>query len=210
MVSPDVLVTFLVAVFAICVAPGPDMAFVVASGVSAGRRGGVLAAVGITAGVSVYVVLTALGVGALIRTIPALTEVIRLAGAGYLGYLALVTWRTAGSQVADDELRDERPGSSIFWRGMITNLTNPKIVLFFAAFLTQFVDHGRGSVALQLLVLGLILQAVGLIVDVAIGLAAGTVRDVFVRRPGLYALLDRGAAFVFAALAAALVAEAFL
>jgi len=76
--------------------------------------------------------------------------------------------------------------------------------------LTQFVDPGRGSVALQLLAVGLMLQAVGLVVDVAIGLAAGTVRDVFVRKPGLYALLDRIAAFVFAALAAALVAEAVL
>jgi threonine/homoserine/homoserine lactone efflux protein len=209
-VQPDVLVPFLVAVLAICVAPGPDMAFVVASGVAAGRRGGVLAAVGISAGVGVYVVLTALGVGALIRTNPAFAEVIRLAGATYLGYLALATWRAAGSRATDDDLGGERRGSSIFWRGMITNLTNPKVVLFFAAFLTQFVDPGRGSVALQLLALGLILQAVGLVVDAAIGLAAGTVRDVFVREPGLYALLDRVAAFVFAALAAALVAEAVL
>ena len=210
MISPDVLMPFLVAVLVICVAPGPDMAFVVASGVSAGRRGGVLAAVGITAGVSVYVVLTALGVGALIRTVPAFAEVIRLAGASYLAYLALVTWRAAGSARTDDDLGNGKRGSSIFWRGAITNLTNPKVVLFFAAFLTQFVDPGRGSVALQLLVFGLILQAVGLVVDVAIGLAAGTVRDVFVRKPGLYALLDRIAAFVFAALAAALVAEAVL
>ncbi|MDQ3864593.1 MAG: LysE family translocator [Actinomycetota bacterium] len=210
MISPDVLMPFLVAALAICVAPGPDMAFVVASGVSAGRRGGVLAAVGITVGVSVYVVLTALGVGTLIRTIPAFAEVIALAGAAYLGYLALTTWRAAGSQATGEDLGSERRSSSIFWRGTITNLTNPKVVLFFAAFLTQFVDPGRGSVALQLLALGLMLQAVGLVVDVAIGLAAGTVRDVFVRKPGLYALLDRVAAFVLAALAAALVAEAFL
>lgn len=209
MISPDVLVPFLVAVFAICVAPGPDMAFVVASGVSSGRRGGVLAAVGITAGVSVYVVLTALGVGVLMREIPAFTEVIRFAGAAYLAYLALVTWR-ASSAKAGDDLGGEMRGSNIFWRGTITNLTNPKVVLFFAAFLTQFVDPERGSVALQLLALGLILQAVGLVVDVAIGLAAGTVRDVFVRKPGLYTLLDRVAAFVFAALAAALVAEAIM
>jgi pimeloyl-ACP methyl ester carboxylesterase len=68
----------------------------------------------------------------------------------------------------------------------LRNLTNLKAVLFFATFLTQFVDSGRGSVALQLLALGLILQVVGLVVDVAIGLAAGTVEDVFVQEPILY------------------------
>ena len=210
MIAPEVLLPFLLAVLAVCIAPGPDMAFVIASGVSAGRRGGVLAAFGITAGVGVYVVLTALGVGALIRTVPAFAEAIRLAGAVYLGYLAFVTWRAAGWATMGKGLGEERRSSSIFWRGTITNLTNPKIVLFFAAVLTQFVDPARGPVALQLLTLGLILQAVGLAVDVAIGLAAGTIRDVFVRKPGLYALLDRVAATVFAVLAFALLAEVLL
>lgn len=210
MIAPEVLAPFLLAVLAICIAPGPDMAFVIASGMSAGRRGGVLAAVGITVGVGVYVVLTSLGVGTLIRTMPAFAEAIRLAGAAYLCYLAFVTWRAAGSAAADEYLGGEKRARGIFWRGTITSLTNPKIVLFFAAFLTQFVDPARGPVALQLLTLGLIFQAVGLAVDVAIGLAAGTVRDVFVRKPGLYAVLDRVAATVFAVLASALLVEAFL
>ena len=76
--------------------------------------------------------------------------------------------------------------------------------------MTQFVDPGRGAVALQLLVLGLILQAVGLVVDVAIGLAAGTVRNAYVRKPGLYAILDRIAATVFGVIALVLVVEALL
>lgn len=211
MVAPEVLLPFLLAVLAVLVAPGPDMAFVVASGVSAGRRGGVLAAVGITAGVSVHVLLAALGTGALLRAVPALAEGISLAGAAYLGYLAVVTWRGAGSSAVGAGLEGGGEGYwSIFWRGMVVNLTNPKIILFFAAFLTQFVDPARGSVALQFLTLGLILQTAGLAVDAAMGFAAGSVRDVFARRPGLHALLDRVAASVFAVLAAALLVEVFL
>lgn len=210
MVTPEVLLPFLLAVLAILVAPGPDMAFVVASGVSAGRRGGVLAAVGITVGVSVHVLLAALGTGALLRAVPALADGVRLAGAAYLAYLAVVTWRAAGSAVVGAGLEGGKGYSSIFWRGMIVNLTNPKIILFFAAFLTQFVDPDRGSVALQFLTLGLILQATGFVVDAAMGLAAGSVRDIFARRPGLHVLLDRVAATVFAVLAAALLVEVLL
>ncbi len=209
-VAPETLVPFLLAVLALLVAPGPDMAFVVASGVSAGRRGGVLAAVGITVGVSVHVLLAALGTGALLRAVPELAETIRLAGAAYLAYLAVTTWRDAGSAVVGGSLAGGKELSSIFWRGMVVNLTNPKIILFFTAFLTQFVDPERGSVALQFLALGLILQSAGLVVDAAFGIAAGTVRDAFARRPGLHALLDRVAAAVFAALALALFIEVLL
>ena len=210
MVAPEVLLPFLLAVLAILVAPGPDMAFVVASGVSAGRRGGVLAAVGITVGVSVHVLLAALGTGALLRAVPALAEGIGLAGAAYLAYLAVVTWRAAGSATVGAGLEGGEGYRRIFWRGVVVNLTNPKVILFFAAFLTQFVDPARGSVALQFLTLGLILQTAGLAVDAAMGFAAGSVRDVFARRPGLHALLDRVAASVFAVLAAALLVEMFL
>lgn len=210
MFAPELLLPFLVAVLAILMAPGPDMAFVVASGVSTGRRGGLLAAVGITIGVSVHVLLAALGTGALLRAVPALGEVIRLAGVVYLVYLALVTWRGAGSAVMGAVIENGRGYSGIFWRGVIVNLTNPKIILFFAAFLTQFVDPARGSVALQFLTLGLVLQAAGLAVDSVLGLAAGTIRDVFVRRPGLHTLLDRIAASVFALIATALLVEVLL
>jgi threonine/homoserine/homoserine lactone efflux protein len=209
-VAPEILLPFLLAVVAILVAPGPDMAFVVACGISAGRRGGVLAAVGITVGVSVHVVLAALGTGALLRAVPELLEAIRLVGALYLGYLAVTTWRAAGSAMVGGSLEGRKELASIFWRGMVVNLTNPKIILFFTAFLSQFVDPERGSVALQFLTLGLVFQSAGLAVDAAFGLAAGTARYIFAQRPGLYVLLDRVAAGVFGVLALALFVEVLL
>jgi threonine/homoserine/homoserine lactone efflux protein len=206
-IAPEMLLPFVLASLAICLAPGPDLAFVVASGISAGRRGGVLAAVGITLGVSVYVVLTAVGLASLLRTVPAFAGAIRIGGAVYLGYMAFITWRAAGSATISDDSNGKVRGSTILWRGLITNLTNPKVILFFTAFLTQFVDSARGPVALQLLLLGLTLQLIGLAVDGTVGLAAGTVRDVFAHRPYLYALLDRAAASVFAVLACTLLVE---
>ncbi|MFL6137997.1 MAG: LysE family translocator [Frankiaceae bacterium] len=202
---------FLVAVTVICIAPGPDMAFVMASGLTHGRQGGVLAAVGVSLGVSVWVMSTALGLGALLSAVPAIATALRVAGALYLAHLAWQTWRAAGTH---GELVTVGAGSqsrwsrwTTFWRGTLTNLANPKMALFFMAFLPQFVRQGHGSVVVQFLLLGLILQAVGLLVDAVVGLVAGGVRDLIADRPAVRRSLDRAAAAVLGALGLALVYE---
>jgi threonine/homoserine/homoserine lactone efflux protein len=204
MLTASVLGPFLVAVLVICVAPGPDMAFVMASGLSRGRRGALLAATGVSAGVTVWVLITAFGLGVLVTKLPEISTVLRVAGAVYLTYLAWDTWRSAG-QHQEDDVQDY--GRRMFWRGTITNLANPKMALFFTAFLPQFVDTDNGSVIVQFVVLGLIMQAIGWIIDAAVGVAAGGARDLLGRRPGIRTNLDRAAGGVFAALAVAVVVE---
>jgi threonine/homoserine/homoserine lactone efflux protein len=204
MLTASVLGPFLIAVLVICVAPGPDMAFVMASGLSRGRRGALLAATGVSAGVTVWVLITAFGLGTLVTELPEISTALRVAGACYLAYLAWITWRSAG-QHSDDGVRDY--GHRMFWRGTMTNLANPKMALFFTAFLPQFVDADKGSVIVQFVVLGLIMQAIGWIVDAMIGVAAGGARDLLGRRPGIRTNLDRAAGGVFAALAIAVVIE---
>jgi threonine/homoserine/homoserine lactone efflux protein len=204
MLTASVLGPFLVAVLVICVAPGPDMAFVMASGLSRGRRGALLAATGVSAGVTVWVLITAFGLGTLVIALPEISTALRVAGAVYLSYLAWDTWRSAG-QHQDDDVRDY--GHRMFWRGTMTNLANPKMALFFTAFLPQFVNTDNGSVIVQFVVLGLIMQAIGWIIDAMVGVAAGGARDLLGRRPGIRANLDRAAGGVFAALAIAVVVE---
>lgn len=200
-----VLPGFLIAVLVILVAPGPDMAFMVASGLNGGRRGATRAAFGITTGVTVYVLLTAAGLGAVLAAAPTAVNVIRLAGAAYLGYLALSTWRAAGADLEPQS--DQQATSHIFRRGFLVNLSNPKIALFFTAFLPQFLGDVIGNPALQLLMLGLVLQLLGLLVDLIVGYAAGTMREQVLQRPKVRRALDRLSAMVYAALAMFLVAE---
>ncbi len=204
MLTASVLGPFLVAVLVICVAPGPDMAFVMASGLSRGPRGALLAATGVSVGVTVWVLVTAFGLGALVTELPEISMALRIAGAVYLAYLAWDTWRNAGKHAVDGQHDD---GHRMFWRGTMTNLANPKMALFFTAFLPQFVDADNGSIILQFVVLGLIMQAIGWIVDAMIGVAAGGARDLLGRRPGIRTNLDRAAGGVFAALAIAVVVE---
>jgi threonine/homoserine/homoserine lactone efflux protein len=200
-VTSATLGQFLVAVVILSVVPGPDIAFVMASGLSGGRRGGLLAATGVSAGVMVWMLVTAFGLGTLVTELPELATVLRVAGAGYLAYLAWSTWRHAGRYSGTGPRSDDR---RMFWRGTLTNLANPKLGLFFTAFLPQFVDSDRGSVVGQFVVLGLIVQAVGLVVDASVGMAAGGARDLLSRHPGLPGTLDRTASGVFAVLAAAI------
>lgn len=207
LVDVTVLPAFLVAVVIILIAPGPDMAFMVASGLNGARRAATRAAFGITAGVTVYVLLTAAGLGAVLAAAPTALTAIRLAGAGYLAYLAWSTWRTAGSETISAPLGEQTVTDHTFRRGFLVNLANPKIALFFTAFLPQFLGDVTGNPAVQLLMLGLILQLLGLLGDLMIGFAAGTMRDRVLRRPTIRRALDRVSAGVYAALATLLAAE---
>lgn len=203
LVDVSVLPPFLLAVLVMLLAPGPDMAFMVASGLNGGRWAAVRAALGITVGVSVYVVLTALGLGALLAAAPAISTAIQLAGAVYLAYLAWSTW---GSSTQSHDLGD--PGTGHFFRrGFLVNLANPKVVLFFTALLPQFLGGVTADPTIQLLMLGLVLQALGLVVDLVIGLSAGALRDRVLNRPGTRALMERLSAGVYAALAIGVLAR---
>jgi threonine/homoserine/homoserine lactone efflux protein len=204
MLSASVLGPFLVAVLIICLAPGPDLAFVMASGLSGGRRGAVLAATGVSLGVTIWMLLTAFGLGALMTEFPQLSLSLRVAGALYLAHLAWSTWRGAGDPVEGAAVV---VGRRMFWQGTATNLANPKMVLFFSAFLPQFVDEDRGSTIAQFISLGLILQAVGYFVDCCAGLAAGAASSYLGRNPQARRRLDRAAAIVFAVLVLAVVAD---
>lgn len=175
----------------------------VATGLRDGRGGATRAALGITAGVSVYVVLTAFGLGVLLAAVPGVVDAIQLGGAAYLAYLAWVTWRSSGAQLETGSV----PSADVFRRGFVVNLSNPKIMLFFTAFLPQFLGDTTENPALQLLMLGSVLQMLGLITDLAIGYAAGAARDRLLRRTKARSLLERLAAGVYGALAAVLLAD---
>jgi threonine/homoserine/homoserine lactone efflux protein len=198
------LPAFLVAAVIICLAPGPDMLYVVGTGLAAGRSAATRAALGITLGVSVYVVLTAVGLGAAVVGFPALLTALQVLGAGYLAWLARRTWQE--SRDTRPTPVDADPDRHWFRRGFLVNLTNPKVMLFFVAFLPQFLGAAPHPTA-QLLLLGLLLQVVGLAVDLGVGWAAGSVRTRVIGRPRVRRALGGVSASVFAGLAALVALE---
>ena len=164
-----------------------------------------LSAFGMSIGMVVHVCAAALGLALVLRTTPWALTGIQLAGAAYLGYLAATTLRDARrTGIAGGGLPDRK----LLRRAVLTNLTNPKVILFFAAFLPQFTRSGYGPVALQLLTLGVIFLLVGLLSDSAIGLSAGRAGKALSSGSRTSTALSIVAGLTFAALAVGLVAEA--
>jgi threonine/homoserine/homoserine lactone efflux protein len=209
MVDPSVLPGFLVAVLLICLAPGTDMAFIVATSVDRGSAAGVQSAFGMAMGMAVWTIAATLGLGVLLQADPAIFASLRILGAIYLLWLGVNTLRSARAD-AGNQPPSPSAVTYLVGRGMLTNLTNPKILVFFVAFLPQFVRTSTNAASVQLLTLGGLFLLVGLGVDCLIALAAGSLRTM--QRPGgrTATMLNVAAGATFCVLAAALAGEAVL
>ncbi|MGH3716930.1 MAG: LysE family translocator [Micromonosporaceae bacterium] len=163
--------------------PGPNMIYLVSRSVTRGRRAGLISLLGVAAGFGVYLVAATAGLAALFALVPTLYTVIKLAGAGYLLWLAWQAIRPGGeSPFAPKELPPD-PSHKLFTMGLVTNLLNPKIAILYVSLLPQFVDPSRGDVALQSLLLGATQITVALTVNTAIVLTAGWLADFLGQRP---------------------------
>jgi threonine/homoserine/homoserine lactone efflux protein len=166
---------FMAATLALNLAPGPDMVYVSTRSVSQGRRAGIISALGIAAGCGVHTLAIASGLAALLSAVPIAYEIVRWAGAAYLIWLGLQSLRS-GTGLARDTQSPPLDGWAVFRQGMITNVLNPKVALFFLAFLPQFVDRANGSVVLQILALGCLFNLSGTAVNVGVACLASSMR----------------------------------
>jgi threonine/homoserine/homoserine lactone efflux protein len=184
MLPTDHLVAFVLASVVLVLIPGPTVIFVVSRALAHGRRSALGTVTGNSTGSVVLVLLVAFGLGSLVERSLLVFTVIKLVGAAYLIYLGVRTFLERG-QLAD-LLHSSAPtghGRHVFLQGIIVGVTNPKALVFYAAVLPQFVDPRRGSVPVQLAVLGFAFVLIAGLLDGVWGLAAGTARDWFARSP---------------------------
>ncbi len=167
------LLVFLGASLVLLVTPGPAVFYIVARSIDQGKLAGMVSTLGVAAGSCVHIVAAALGISALIASSAVAFNVIKLVGAAYLIYLGVRKFLVpdpveTNVTVARRRLRE------IFVQGVIVNVFNPKTALFFLAFLPQFIDVGKGHVALQMILLGLIFALLGVLSDGTYAVAAGS------------------------------------
>lgn len=198
--TPETLITFTLASTLLSLAPGPDNIFVLMQSALHGARAGLLVTLGLCTGLIVHTMLVAAGVAAIFLVNDAAFTLLKLTGAAYLVYLAISAWRAGASAMPGGELPRQSTWQ-LYRRGIIMNLSNPKVAIFFLAFLPQFAAPESGNIARQIMALGAIFILIALLVFGAVAVLSGHLADAFKRSSTVQGLLNRAAALVFAGLA---------
>jgi threonine/homoserine/homoserine lactone efflux protein len=153
MIPPETMSIFLIASVALALAPGPDNIFVLTQSALFGRPAGLLVTLGLCTGLLMHTAAVTLGVAAIVQASAFAFNALKAVGAGYLLYLAWLAWRASATSISTPR-GAERSRRSLYLRGVVMNVTNPKVAIFFLAFLPQFADPARGALTQQLLTLG--------------------------------------------------------
>jgi threonine/homoserine/homoserine lactone efflux protein len=197
MLTLDQTLLYLPAVAIIIAIPGPDMLLSLSRGLTQGRGAGFAHAFGVGLGIMAHSVLAAFGVSALLTASETAFWAMKLVGGAYLIYLGVQQWRSVTSTTL--LTAPKAPLTTIFWRGMLSNLLNPKVALFVLAFVPQFVQSGSGasSPLVQMLLLGAIFSILTVIAYGALGAAAGGVSRWLAAHPAYMRGINRGSAGLF-------------
>lgn len=194
---------FAISAFALSVTPGPDLAYVVGQSIANGRRAGVVSAAGVAIGSCTHTIASAVGLTALLAASPLLFTIVKFLGAAYLMWLGLkmilgsMTRRSAPQAVASAPATSTH---SLLFRGFLTTITNPKVLLFFIAFFPQFVAVGGAHQVTSFLLLGLAYALIGFVCDATFAGLAGSAAGAVSRNQKIRAWFDRVVGLAFIAL----------
>src|SRR5262245_44967467 len=198
-----ITVEFLITSLIVVLIPGTGVVFTVSTGLLRGRRASIFAAFGCTMGIVPHLLATVLGLAALMHTSAVAFQLLKYAGVVYLFYLAFATWRDK-SAFAVQEVNSGTRARTLIVRAILLNILNPKLTIFFLAFLPQFIDQQAASPLGQLLLLSGVFMAMTFGVFVVYGLMAHAFRMAVIESPRVQSWLRRGFAAAFASMGAQL------
>ena len=204
MPATEALLAFFITSLLLALAPGPDNIFVLTQSALRGKAAGLAVTMGLCTGLIVHTSAVALGLAAIFAASSLAFTVLKLCGAAYLLWLAWQAFRASATEitaVAGDQLT----GWQLYRRGILMNITNPKVSIFFLAFLPQFTDPARGSLTVQLLLLGGLFILATIVVFGGIALVSGMLGNWLNRSPAVQRLMNRLTGTIFVALALRLV-----
>ncbi|MBW9112820.1 LysE family translocator [Rhizobium cauense] len=193
-------IAFLTAAVLLNLSPGPDMAFILGHTLKSGARTGFAALFGIWTGASLHVAMAAFGLSALLAASALAFSAVKWAGAIYLVWLGIQALRSKGEGGLVSAAKDVLPWSRVYRQGILVSLLNPKVAIFFLAFLPQFVVEGAGPTWLQLAVHGVLIIAVAAFIEPPLILAGGRLADLIKRKKSIGLWLDRGLGALLVAL----------
>ncbi|MCE7923990.1 MAG: LysE family translocator [Haliscomenobacteraceae bacterium CHB4] len=184
MIDYQNFVLFAFASLMLNITPGQDMMYVASRSVGQGIKAGIMSALGVCAGCMVHIAASVFGISAVLAQSSVAFNIIKWAGAIYLVYIGVQAFRSEGGQFQLKSEVSETPIRTLFRQGFVTNVLNPKVAIFFLAFLPQFVQAEQGNVPAQMLLLGLWFDFSGLVVLVLVALLFGRLGNWLLRYPG--------------------------
>jgi threonine/homoserine/homoserine lactone efflux protein len=197
MFDPNRYIPYIGACIVLVLAPGPDMAFILGRTLAQGRKAGMLAAIGVNLGGYVHLGASVLGLSAVLAASAAAFTALKFAGAAYLAWIGLQAIARASRPPISADAQDRRRAWAILRQGFLSDVLNPKVALFFLAFLPQFVDLGSGNEPVQLLALGVTLNMIAITINLTLVHFAG-MATAHLRENGKIALwLNRAMGTVF-------------
>ena len=195
----EVYAVFIFTSALLALAPGPDNIFVLTQSALYGKRSGILITLGLCTGLVFHTCLVAFGVATIIQTTDWALSALKVIGAFYLAYLA---WQMLNSQTQELSGKDVvLSDTNLYLRGIVMNVTNPKVSIFFLAFLPQFASSNYGAITPQIILLGTIFGAVSLFIFSGISILASKLGDLLKRKPNAQVYLSRMTALIFVVLA---------
>jgi len=200
MISIETIVLFFGASVALSLAPGPDNIFVLTQSALYGRKAGVSVTAGLCTGLLVHTAAVSLGVAAIFQSSVLAFNILKIVGAGYLLYLAWQAFRASAAKI-DDSSDTRLDWRKLYARGVVMNITNPKVAIFFLAFLPQFADPARGSITIQMLIFGGIFILAAFLIFGSIAWSAGFLGEWLKGSDKAQVIMNRIAGTVFAGLA---------
>lgn len=202
MFGTENLLLFIFSGLLLNITPGVDIIYILGRSATQGFKGGTIAALGVGAGCSVHVVFATIGISAIIVTSTTAFTIVKYIGAAYLIYIAITMFRTNNSTISKIKSLPKEKLSTIFWQGFLTNVLNPKVALFFLAFLPQFISSSAENKSITLLFLGILFAINGTLVNIFIAWIASTVSSKIQPTEAITRWLNRmiGSLFMYFAL----------
>ncbi len=201
MIDSTSLYMFIIASFLLCLAPGPDNIYVLTQGMTKSKKAAIVTTLGLCTGIIIHTSAAAFGISVIFQTSELAFNLVKYIGAAYLLYIAYQSFRHRDDKLDLTAQNSSNELKKLYIKGFFMNVLNPKVSIFFLAFLPQFVNTELGNVPMQMIILGLVFMALTVVVFSSIGIAGNMLSSKLMENPSISKILNILTSFVLGALA---------
>lgn len=201
MVELTNLYMFIAASFLLCLAPGPDNIYVLTQGMTKSKKAAIITTLGLCSGIIIHTTAAAFGISVIFKTSEIAFNIVKFAGAAYLIYIAYQAFKHRNTPLDLSVQNSSGELKKLYLKGFFMNVLNPKVSIFFLAFLPQFVTPANGSVPMQMITLGIVFMALTIIVFSSIGIAGNMLSSKLIEKPSIVKNMNILTSFVLGGLA---------